>query len=104
MKKIKQLLVMPDAKDSQGCLVALCNDGTIWYMQGGEWVREMNEIPDYGTEKNLIPALRQYRHNNVNSFVTGYDKDIVDGFCPSFLLYLINGMGTTLLTEFITTQ
>ncbi len=45
MRKIIQLLNMPDSSYAQGCLVALCNDGSVWYMQGGKWSKETNEIP-----------------------------------------------------------
>lgn len=45
MRRIIQLLNIPDSSDAQGCLVALCNDGSIWYMQSGEWTKEPAGIP-----------------------------------------------------------
>jgi len=45
LRKIIQLLNMPDSSTAQGCLVALCNDGSIWYMQGGKWTKESVGIP-----------------------------------------------------------
>lgn len=47
MRKIIQLLDIPASSTSQGCLVALCNDGSVWYMQGGKWSKEVNEIPQH---------------------------------------------------------
>lgn len=47
MRKIIQLLNIPDSSAAQGCLVALCNDGSVWYMQGGKWSKEVNEIPQH---------------------------------------------------------
>lgn len=54
MRKIIQLLNMPDTFTEQGCLVALCNDGSVWYMQGGKWAKEPREIPQDEPRKSGV--------------------------------------------------
>lgn len=33
---------------------------------------------DMPTPEQLLPALRQYRHNNSDGFVAGYDKEVTE--------------------------
>lgn len=49
MRKIIQLLDVPDSEMSQGYLCALCDDGTIWYYQGS-WEPMQDQIPQDETE------------------------------------------------------
>lgn len=35
-RKIIQLIDQPETQDTQGYLTALCDDGTIWFYQGGK--------------------------------------------------------------------
>ncbi len=44
-RKIIQIIECPDNNQSQGYLTALCNDGSIWFYQGGKWERLIEEIP-----------------------------------------------------------
>lgn len=45
VRKIIQLIDTPDSECIQGYLVALCDDGTIWFYQGGEWDLLEKQIP-----------------------------------------------------------
>lgn len=45
MRKIVQI------EDTEKCLIALCNDGSLWYLQAGSWSRLLPEIPQHWEEK-----------------------------------------------------
>lgn len=45
MRKIIQILDCPDTDKAQGCIMALCDDGTIWYLQGEKWSLIKPQIP-----------------------------------------------------------
>lgn len=45
MRKIIQILDCPDAEKVQGCIMALCDDGTIWYFQNNKWQPIIVQIP-----------------------------------------------------------
>ena len=50
-RKIIQITDVPDTQMSQGCLIALCNDGTVWFYQGVKWSPLKEQIPqdDFST-------------------------------------------------------
>lgn len=46
-RKIIQIVESPDTETTQGYLIALCDDGTIWYMQNNEWNLMPEQIPQH---------------------------------------------------------
>ena len=46
-RKIIQIVDRPDTATTQGYLVALCDDGTIWYMQNNTWSLIPEQIPQH---------------------------------------------------------
>lgn len=44
-RKIIQILDCPDTDKMQGCIMALCDDGTIWYLQNDKWTLIPEQIP-----------------------------------------------------------
>ena len=47
MRKIIQILDNQDTEYAAGYLVALCDDGTIWYYSGDKWDLMPEQIPQY---------------------------------------------------------
>lgn len=45
MRKIIQILDCPDSDKAQGCIIALCDDSTIWYLQNNIWAMIEAQIP-----------------------------------------------------------
>lgn len=45
MRKITQLIEVPDTDCRQGWLTALCDDGTVWYYQNSSWSILKEQIP-----------------------------------------------------------
>jgi hypothetical protein len=43
-RKVIQICVIPTTGESMETLYALCDDGTIWFIGGSEWI-EVPEIP-----------------------------------------------------------
>jgi hypothetical protein len=46
-RKIIQIVDSPDTETTQGYLMALCDDGTVWYFQYGNWEPMLQQIPQY---------------------------------------------------------
>ncbi len=46
MRKIVQI------QDTEKCMVALCNDGSLWYYQSNSWTRILPDIPQPWEEEN----------------------------------------------------
>lgn len=44
-RKIIQILDCPDTEKAQGCIMALCDDGTIWYLQNNNWSIIEAQVP-----------------------------------------------------------
>lgn len=44
-RKIIQIVDCPDTEKMQGCIMALCDDGSIWYLQGNKWTPIPVQIP-----------------------------------------------------------
>lgn len=44
---MRKIIQIQDVQDGihQGYLIALCDDGTIWYLQNNEWELFPNQIP-----------------------------------------------------------
>ena len=52
-RKIIQIQHVPETDTEYNYLIALCNDGSIWYLESGKWRPEtrfipQNEIDEYG--------------------------------------------------------
>ena len=47
MRKIIQILDNQGSECASGYLVALCDDGTIWYYSGGKWDLIPEQIPQH---------------------------------------------------------
>ena len=45
MRKIIQLIDTVATVNDYGYLVALCNDGSVWYFTSGKWVKMEEAIP-----------------------------------------------------------
>lgn len=50
-RKIVQIVDCPDTATMQGCLMALCDDGTIWYMQNNKWNLIPEQIPQHEIQR-----------------------------------------------------
>ena len=50
-RQIIQIIDSPSTESNQGCLLALCNDGTVWFLQDGRWSPLGEQIPqdDFST-------------------------------------------------------
>lgn len=46
-RKVIQIVDHADTKRTRGCLLALCDDGTIWYMQDSKWNLIPEQIPQH---------------------------------------------------------
>ena len=46
-RKIIQIVDCPNTETTQGCLMALCDDGTVWYLQNSKWTLILEQIPQY---------------------------------------------------------
>ena len=46
-RKIIQILDCPDTDKMQGYMMALCDDGTIWYLQNNKWALIPEQIPQH---------------------------------------------------------
>ena len=49
-RKIIQIVDNQDSESSQGYLTALCDDGTVWYYSGTDWVLFSKQIPQYAIQ------------------------------------------------------
>lgn len=49
-RKIIQIVDNQDTEFTQGCITALCNDGTIWFFGGGKWELLNFPIPQCDVE------------------------------------------------------
>ena len=53
MRKIIQIIDIPEQSNSQGWITALCNDGTIWYYSSGKWTPIKEQIPQGEIDEQL---------------------------------------------------
>ena len=57
-RKIIQIVDVPESTVAQGCLTALCDDGTIWYFSGNTWEPIKPQIPQTVLIDENDPANR----------------------------------------------
>lgn len=53
MRKAIQIQEVSESPHSGPYLIALCDDGTIWYFSGGEWSLMKEQIPQGYIEDQL---------------------------------------------------
>lgn len=70
-RKIIQIIDCPDTERCEGCITALCNDGSIWFYQHKNWTLLDCPIP-----QDPLPAGDSSEKTTVN-----YLQPLADKLC-----------------------